>query len=266
MRVAWLTDLHLNFLRFDDRREFYQDVLATRPDAVLIGGDIAEAPTLVEMLREIEQALRVPVYFVLGNHDFYHSSFEDVQAKLRSMLAFTEPRQFVYLTNSGVQLLTDETALIGDNGWADGRFGDYLNSRVMLNDYFLIREFVGLSASERLRLLNQLADAAAARIAPKLREACNKRSHVVLLTHVPPFLEASWHEGKTSEPEWLPHFASKAMGDTILEVMDEHPECQLLVLCGHTHSSGVAQIRPNVLVKTGAAVYGHPAVQEILDL
>jgi Icc-related predicted phosphoesterase len=114
--------------------------------------------------------------------------------------------------------------------------------------------------------MNRLGDAAAARLSGKLREACGLRKRVILLTHVPPFREACWYEGKVSDDDWVPHFASKASGDAIVQVMDEHSECELLVLCGHTHGAGVVSIRPNVLVKTGGAEYGRPVIQEMFEV
>ena len=38
-RVAWLTDVHLNFLEHVDRRQFVRSVAEASPDAVLLGGD-----------------------------------------------------------------------------------------------------------------------------------------------------------------------------------------------------------------------------------
>jgi hypothetical protein len=46
--------------------------------------------------------------------------------------------------------------------------------------------------------------------------------------------------------------------------MSEHREKEMLVLCGHTHGIGQAQILPNLLVKTGGAIYGKPQLQEII--
>jgi Icc protein len=262
MRLAWLTDVHLNFVPIEGRRQFYASIRETHPDAVLLSGDIAEGVDLLDFLHEIERGLAMPIYFVLGNHDFYRSSFADVRKRVRSL----GMPNLLWLTDSGVQLLGEETALIGHDGWADGRFGDYFHSRVFLNDYVLIKEFAGLTASSRLEFMNRLADEAAAKISKKLSEACGLRRRIILVTHVPPFREACWYEGKPSDDEWLPHFASKAMGDAIVEVMDRHPQCDLLVLCGHTHGQGMVQIRPNVLVKTGGAEYRRPIVQEILDV
>jgi hypothetical protein len=47
--------------------------------------------------------------------------------------------------------------------------------------------------------------------------------------------------------------------------MSAYPDHQMTVLCGHTHSSGQADILPNLLVKTGGAEYGSPMIQEILE-
>jgi len=262
MRLAWLTDIHLNFVRSELRRQFYSAIEQGQPDAVLIGGDIAEAPDVVECLHEIESAIDKPIYFVLGNHDFYRSSIADVSARVSSVAT----PNLVWLTGSGVQLLNDSIALIGDDGWADGRLGNYAASTLFLNDFLLIGEFAELNKAERLVLLNELADAAAARIRTKLHEACSVRPRVILLTHVPPFHEATWHEGRTSDDDWLPHFGSKVMGDTIIEVMDQYPQCRVEVLCGHTHGAGLVQIRPNVIAKTGGAVYGKPVVQGVLEV
>jgi Icc protein len=262
MQLAWLTDVHLNFVGLGDRKRLYSSIREARPDGVLLGGDIGEAPDLLEFLHEIERSVGMPIYFVLGNHDFYRSTIADVNARVR---AIKRPN-LIWLTDSRVQLLSDQTALIGDDGWADGRLGNYSNSRVFLNDYLLIGEFLGLDASSRLALLNRLADAAAARLAGKLREACGLRKRVILLTHVPPFREACWYEGRLSDDDWVPHFASKAAGDVIVEIMDERPDCELLVLCGHTHGAGEVRMRPNVRVKTGGAEYRHPVIQEVFEV
>ena len=259
MRLAWVTDIHLNFVKYEVRQRFYRSIEEVEPGAVLIGGDIGEADNVREYLLEMREALTAPLYFVLGNHDYYHSSIANTR---RAIGAVEGP---VWLTATGTRLLSETTALIGEDGWADGRLGDYGNSPIYLNDYELIDEFRGLDKNERGRLLNALGDESAFRIATKLRQACAERQRVILLTHVPPFREACWHEGRTSDDQWVPHFGCQAAGDAILAVMDQHPHCELRVLCGHTHGAGVFQPRANVVVTTGGAVYGKPALQESLN-
>ena len=47
--------------------------------------------------------------------------------------------------------------------------------------------------------------------------------------------------------------------------MLEYPEKHMTVLCGHTHSSGQAQILNNLEVLTGKSSYGEPELQQIVE-
>lgn len=264
-KLAWLTDLHLEFVRDDATMEgLAASVRDAGPDAVLVGGDTGTAASLEHHLRWLEEALGVPVYFVLGNHDCYGGSIagsREVAARVSS-----GSRSLHWLGGLGVVRLTAKTALIGHDGWADGRLGSGASSGVMLNDYLQIEELSGLDREERFRRLAALGDEAAAHFRQWLPEALANHERVIVLTHVPPFRDAAWHEGRTSDDEYLPHFASKAAGEVLLEMMASHPDRHLTVLCGHTHSPGVCQPAPNMMVKTGGARYGQPRLQEMVEI
>jgi hypothetical protein len=47
MKLAWLTDIHLNFLKVESRQKYYESILATGCDALSISGDIAEASSFL---------------------------------------------------------------------------------------------------------------------------------------------------------------------------------------------------------------------------
>ncbi len=256
MKLAWLTDIHLDFLSPKKLNEFFQDMREQTCDTLLITGDIAEAPTIKFYLQYLKKQIPVPIYFVLGNHDFYHGSIAEVSRKIQHHEG--------WLTKGDIIPLSSTRALIGHDGWADGRLGNYASSSVMLNDYVLIKELTNLSKKERLKVLNDLGDKAAAELKPTLERTLQQYSHVYCATHVPPFKEACWHEGKISNDDWLPHFTNKAIGDMLCIAMEKHPDKMLTVLCGHTHSGGYSKILPNLEVKTGSAVYGKPQIQEIL--
>ena len=70
--------------------------------------------------------------------------------------------------------------------------------------------------------------------------------------------------GRPSGDDFLPYFACKAVGNVQMAVANVHPACQLLVLCGHTHSGGELQIVDNRRVVTGPTEYGKPEVQRII--
>jgi 3',5'-cyclic AMP phosphodiesterase CpdA len=236
----------------------------TGADAFVISGDIGEADDVIEYLEAIAEKVRRPVYFVLGNHDFYNGSIAGVREKVRAICAATP--NLHYLPDAGVVPLTDDACIVGHDGWGDGRLGDYHASEVMLNDFGLIEEFGGFDEdpSERLAKLHALGDEAAAHFRAVLPDALSRFRHVIAVTHVPPFREACWHAGKVSGDDWLPFFSCKAVGDSLVEAMTAGPDRKMTVLCGHTHGSGEAQILPNLCVQTGGAKYGQPAIQRVI--
>jgi Icc-related predicted phosphoesterase len=264
LRIGWLTDIHLNFLSSDGRSAFYGRIQNEKLDALLVGGDIGEADSVTQILGEFAAAIEIPIYFVLGNHDFYRGSI----ASVRNIVT----RQCVssawlhWLPAAGAVPLTADTALIGHDSWADGRLGDFFGSEVVLNDYILIEELCGLQKPQRLAKLNALGDEAALFLEDHARQALARWRNILVLTHVPPFRESCWHEGKVSAEDYLPHFACKAVGDRLAALMRKHHQNNMIVLCGHTHSSGVVQILDNLSVLTGGAEYGRPALQRVFDL
>jgi Icc-related predicted phosphoesterase len=264
MRVAWVTDIHLNFLSPEAIRAFCRRIASEEPDYLLVGGDIGEADSVESGLVTMEHELACPIRFVLGNHDFYRGSIPAVRAAMAAL----SRRSFRlgYLSCVGVVGLTERTGLIGHDGWADGRLGDYANSPVMLNDYVFIQELAWLDRQTRLERLNALGDEAAAHVRRVLPEALARFETVLLLTHVPPFGEACWHEGRISDADWLPHFTCGAVGDALRSLMQARPDRELRVLCGHTHGAGRVRILPNLEAITGGARYGSPELQGILEV
>ncbi len=263
-RIAWLTDIHLNWLTVDQTSAFLARLAEVEADAVLLSGDLSEAPELPRHLRLLAGSSPRPIYFVLGNHDFYFSSIREVRAVTRRVCA--EVDTLHWLTDRTVEALTKQTAIIGHDGWADARLGDYKRSYVSMNDARLIEEFVGLDKEQRLDVLHRLGDEAAEHFAKVLPEALSRFPNVLLLTHVPPYREACWYDGHISNDEWLPHFSCQAVGDVLDRIMREHPNQQLTVLCGHTHGEGECWPAPNIRVLTGGAEYGHPSVQRVLEI
>jgi 3',5'-cyclic-AMP phosphodiesterase len=264
LRIGWLTDLHLSFVSPRKRTTFYSRLRQQDLDAILLGGDIGEADSVPQFLAEIESSLQIPIYFVLGNHDFYGGSIAAVRAAVTRQAAASHWLR--WLPASGVVHLTDATALVGHDSWADGRLGDFFRSAVLLNDYLLISELRGQEKRERYAQLNALGDEAAAFLERRASEALACRRNIIVLTHVPPFRESCWHEGRISDDDYLPHFACRAVGDRLAAIMQDHPGQTMTVLCGHTHSSGSARILGNLIVNTGQAQYGEPELQRVFEL
>ena len=261
MKAIWLNDIHLEFLDESALHGFLETLVEARTDAVLIAGDIGQAFSVAGFLRRMHDYLGLPIYFVLGNHDYYHGTIASVREAIQALT--TECPGLHWLNTSGVVSLTPEVALVGHDGWADGRLGDYGGSRVELNDFNLIAELTRLSKIDRLKRIAALGDEAAAHFQALLPEALDAASHVVVLTHVPPFMEAAWHNGHHCDAHFLPFFACCAVGDVLTAAMQQHPEKHMTVLCGHTHGGGISKILPNLTVSTGIAEYGKPIIQKV---
>lgn len=275
-KAAWTTDIHLNFLENPEIMTVMQKWDQQDFDYLLISGDIAQGNSILRHLSYIRDGINRPVFFVLGNHDYYRSSIESVNTEVRRWCARQNNMHF--LGNEEVIPLTENTGLIGAGGWTDGRLGDFIRSTVYLNDYNLIDEFISARKENRLKLLNELGDHFAAYFKKILPIALKQFREVILLTHVPPFKEAALYGGKICDDDYLPHFSCKAVGEVLLEIMNDNPDKNLTVLCGHTHGgnshdnhpklkkyAGVS-ISKNIYVKTGTAKYGNPEINEIFDM
>lgn len=263
-RLVWATDIHLDFCSSVQMDAFLAAVRGQRPDGVLLGGDISEADHVVHWLKLMDDIWQVPIYFVLGNHDFYGSSVARVRQDVAA-LTQSHPR-LKYLTTDGPVQLPDGWGLIGHDGWADGRIGDFAASVVMMHDYRRIAELTGLDKNQRWDQLKRLGDQAAASVAKQLDLAGQQNQRLLMLTHVPPFRDACWYEGQISDDQWAPHFTCQAVGESLRDYSMTHRDHEITVLCGHTHGAGLAHPARQITVYTGGAEYGHPRINYVLEI
>lgn len=261
-RIGWCTDIHLDFVEDKIYMEFISDIIKANLDALLVTGDIGNADNIDIYLRALNKDTGIPIYFILGNHDFYNGSIIRTRKKIGN-LCYEMP-ELIWVTTKGVMELSPSTVLIGHDSWADGRLGNYWNSNVMLNDYIQIEELSDLTKQERLNKLHQFGNEAANYLSNFLKIALENYDRIILMTHAPPFKEACSHEGKMANDDYLPHFACKIVGDVISRKMLDNKHVNLLVLCGHTHDKVEVDIMSNVKIKTGKADYGSPVIQEII--
>ncbi len=272
MRLAWLSDIHLNFVRDEISGEFEeayfnccQEIARSSADAILISGDIAEAPDLEEYLERFSQdAPKLPIYFVLGNHDFYRGSIIRQRSSIRSFC--DQHPNFCYLTSQEKPIpLTSQTVMIGHDGLADGRLGDFEGSSVKIADYSYIEELTGITNAARLERMNALGDESAAHLRQMLEMVPAEVRTIIVVTHVPPFWAACLHRGAVSRPDWVPHFSCEAVGDVLIEASLNRPDQQIIAFCGHTHSPAKYQPKPNLNVFAAKAEYGSPQLQRVIE-
>lgn len=269
MRASWMTDLHLSFVQPHKRLvEFFDRVKAEKPDVLLITGDTAEAGDVFAYLGRLGKHTGAEIYYVLGNHDYYGANIASVRAKA----AARELTKATWLPNVDPVQLADGVVLVGIDGWADGRCGAALTSKIRLADWTHIHDLrdCRFVAERRVEILSELGKKDAEALVATLAKVPKECKQLVVMTHVPPFPEACVYNGKQSEPDWLPWFTCVATGEVLAEYAANHPEQNVLVLCGHTHGAGVYRHSPNLEVRTGGWApgvegYGNPIVQHTFE-
>jgi len=289
--LGWAADIHFDCAEESGISNFLENVNQQKLSLFILAGDIdvgktvrpksvsddAEPPLadsrLVETLSKIAKDVNCEVFFVCGNHDFYYSSFDVVRRSVRTLCESVVGITYLH-ESTGIEL-TPETVLVGHDGWADSRSGDFWNSPVVLRDFFEIEDFEVLFEVEgvtqlRCKIIKQkleeLGEDSAA-YAKKIVPGLLKKYHqVIFVTHVPPFRESSWTQGAICGEDGAPFFVNHILGQALVEIMREHPDKKLLVLCGHTHWR--AEYRPlhNLTVLTAAATYGKPAPETAISI
>ncbi len=265
MKVAWLTDVHLEWLNQKSRRTFFEAIAEERPECILVGGDICNPEYLEPWLLKLQKKVPVPIYFVLGNHDYYGASLCEVRELAKSITKAHD--EIWWLPSTGVVPFTDDVGLVGHGCWGDGCAGSFFDSPLSLNDFRYIKELTGLGKHEQLEQVRQLGAEAADYLSEYVEEAATRFGKVIVLTHVPPFPDACLYMGKPSE-EGLPFFCSKTAGDALKAVAANNPETQFLVLSGHTHDAADVQVAENLRSIVADAEYGRPTFRiiELLDM
>jgi len=263
--LAWAADIHLDHAGPARSERFIADLAAAAPDAVLLGGDISVGTDVVEDLQRIARAVRRPVHFVMGNHDYWGWSVSGA----RSVLSRLTGPDLNWLPAVGCIEVAEGVGLVGVGGWGDARHGNLLASDVVLNDYVHIHELEEVfehgpdtweleGQHALVALLQQLGEEAAAVLEPALHTAASLYTQVIVLTHVPPFPEAAFRDGRPLDEAWLHGYCCGAVGEAIERVARSRRGTDFTVLCGHTHGEGRVALRDNLVALNGDARYGHP--------
>ena len=255
----WTTDPHLDHASSAARERFLEGLRRAPGLAVVLTGDTSSATRLAADLETIADAAARPLYHVLGNHDHYGATVATVRDAVVT-LGQRRP-EIQWLPPAGVVSLEAGLALIGVDGWADGRYGNALSTPFRLNDDRLIGELAAQpSRAARLVIKRSLADADAARLGTLLARAAPVARRIVVATHLPPFVEALPRSGPLSRPTWQPLLVCGATGVVLRDFAIEHPDHRITVLAGHTHAGTDVAILPNLRCVVGGTRYGSPSL------
>ncbi|STP12597.1 metallophosphoesterase [Helicobacter mustelae] len=113
--IAQISDLHLNALtKSKDLKDLIWKINALHPDAIMLTGDIIDAP--LSKIREKLPLLgdlkaRYGIYYVLGNHEYYHDT--------HAILEAIKNLGIMVLNNSSTIIIKDQKPLLNIIGITD---------------------------------------------------------------------------------------------------------------------------------------------------
>ena len=260
-RLAVASDTHFNHVTSGEVVEVGQSAAVQhRADALLLCGDIAEAVSVEQALLDLDDGFHRPIYAVLGNHDYYQSSFKAVHEAMGT-LSKRHPR-ITWLRTAGVVALTPTTALVGIDGLTDGAHGDPLQGALRMNDSRWIHDLQGLIPIRKVEVLFAKAKVDVAALERNLVKALRAFEHVIVATHVPPFAAMA-----SEKPDYVRSwYVAKMMGDMLIKIAARFPKRKITVRCGHVHRTITVQPAENLTASSGEAEYRYPAIHTTLEL
>lgn len=220
MKLLVYSDLHLEFSEFS--------VPNTGYDAVILAGDIHLAEQGVQWAKR--EFTDVPVIYICGNHEYYHSDIVDVQNRIRTEVAGTNVH---FCENETVDI--DDTRFVCATLWSDfcikgNKELAMIQAGMWMNDYRLIKfdEDV-LSPQDTARFHRE----SLMFLENELKTSVEPTKKTVVVTHHAPSARSLRYE--RVDDELSPAYASELAS----LMLDTAPQ---LWIHGHTHESADYQI------------------------
>lgn len=267
-RLLVLSDLHLDKASQSSKAEFLERLKTTDYDAALITGDLSVAASLSGHLAEIAKSSGLPVIFTTGNHDYYGSSFREVDQAIKTVCS--EHPNLIALGSGEIIELSRSTCMVGHRGWYDGLAGSGTKTNVENPDRFAIEDFRNLGRTAFFRKINELGEDSAGYFRRVLPLALSCHRQVLLATHVPPFTQGIRYDGKGCVWNRQPFFANQTLGKLIWgiskRISQSSPNRRIHVYAGHTHSASKITLRPNLSMIVAGARPGYPSKGELMTI
>lgn len=262
-RFVWYSDTHLNLSIFPFMKRWFMTHLQNaneEADGLFITGDISHGLGIESDLKFLTKHFNGPIYFVLGNHDYHTRHISSVHADVRRLSA--QFPNLHWMTDEPLVSLSEDVALIGTEGWYDARLGDPKWLR-WTSDWFLTLDFFHMdSMEERIECWRAMAKDSVDIIVPRLEAALERHKTVYVMTHVPPWKEATRALGSWMEDYWLPYNTNVVLGEAIERVMKGRTDKSVIVLAGHTHTPCHIRVTDTIECMVARASYWGRALPE----
>lgn len=149
MKAHLYSDIHLEACDSRTKEDFIQTLVKSEPEILIIAGDIERAKGVCAELTYLSRALPASkIYFVLGNHDYYDGSLEEVFQSVSETARASD--NLVYLSDSEASEICPGTFIVGDDGFYDLQCGQVNFAAYTSSDFTYIQDFNVPSMDEQL--------------------------------------------------------------------------------------------------------------------
>lgn len=258
MKIIHISDTHFTYCNEKARKHFLQGInnkISQGGEIILLTGDISESPTLTSELFWLSENIKRPLYYILGNHDFYHSNFEIGRQLAKTAQNFSNLKQFIcYLPSRQYVKLNTDTVLFGFDGLYDCRnykkdeISDFIDGISLQNDFVYNSTLKNICDYEvpietKLKVFRHYADRETKSLTLKLNNFFQSNydiiNKIIIATHVPPIY---YRNPKIEYQYDLPGFDSNKNLMDLLEIYSEkYRNKQFIVFCGHNHFGGFTE-------------------------
>jgi predicted phosphohydrolase len=252
------SDIHLDHASNGTKRKFLQEIEKLNTP-LFIAGDISDGRKVTSHLEQIAEACKHDVYFVLGNHDYYHSSFAEIDSKI-SYLMHHYPN-LIYLPHMGIVRLNSDTCVIGPDSWYDAKIAPYPHLIPLgMSDFDYIQDLRGLNRFDLFNKFQAKASAGLVHLKEMVGLAVTKYKNIIIMSHPVPFGSMNIHQTSLS-PFYIWYEAGMFLGDFASDNLNNN----FLWLCGHTHDRVEKDYGENFKVCCMGAEYTLPKFGAFLN-
>jgi len=265
-KYVWLSDTHLSMSVVPAmKRRFIDRITSIKADGLIITGDISNGLWLESDLRYLAEHHPKPIYFVLGNHDYYWRHMGSVHEDVRRLCK--EYTNLLWLSGQDNPIaIAPGVSLVGHEGWFDANCGDrdstwWAIDRALNFDFWRVGDHV-----DQIYMWRQMSKMSADFIESMVESASKTSDVIYVATHFPPWPEASRADGKILEKLWYAYNTNTTLGKR-LEKLASSTRSQIVVLAGHTHLSCNLTVAKNLTCRVIPSSYwGKVGPEELLIL
>ncbi|GGI89055.1 metallophosphoesterase family protein [Legionella impletisoli] len=237
MRTLWLTDLHVNRLDEEHYTDLFNRIQASEADGIWITGDIGDPPLNWIFLEDLFCKFTKPIYFVLGNHDYYGLKVDEARQKARN-LSYAYPNAHYLTSEAG--FVFKEYFITGIGCW--GNTGN-IPLRENTWDSDAIYDLLRLNLEQLKTKVNQLGEQDASILLQKCAAGITKTiKTLVIFTHVPPIEAMQGRNPVRALEENRTVYYSFALSNALKQLLETYPEIDIRVYSGHLHQAQAYQI------------------------